>query len=199
MYLGADTSGEDLAILSALGGEGSWASVGYDASGTSFAQVGGRGRRKRFARRKRRAARKGYSSVRAMRRGRRRNFAGAVKKIANNKVVRAVSKAVLSVVPGGQAVVGITTAARMGAKAVKKVKRAANRGDDRAKAALALGRAAERGDSRALATLREAAAGRRAHIPVPPALQGFLGAEGDGVFIVRSPSGREYRIAAGTL
>lgn len=194
------TDREDAAILAALGGESGWASVGFDERQTSFAAVGGRGRRRRMKRRRRRAARKGFDSIKAMRRARRKKIRKGLKKVANNKVVRALSKAVLSVVPGGQAVVGISTAARLGAKAVKKVKNAARRGDGRAKAALALGRAAERGDRAALATLAEASSGRRRSIPVPPALRGFLGAEGsEEVFIVRSPSGREYRIARGTL
>lgn len=158
-------SREDLEVLDMLAGEAGYDCVGFEGGNTLFApsEFGRRGRRKRRARRMRKARRKGFDSLKAFRRGRRKKIAGGVKKVANNKIVRGVSKAILSVVPGGQVVVAATTAARMAAKVVK----AAKRGNAPAKAAVALGEAAKRGDSKALNTLKEAATGRHSNIPIP--------------------------------
>lgn len=198
----ADTTAEDMQILDQLAGEDGWAQVGWDASGRTFEQVGGRrGRRRRKKRRQRRAKRKGFDSIKSMRKARRRKIGKGIKKIANNKIVRAISKTVLSAVPGGQAIVGISTAARLAAKGVKKIKSAAKRGDKAAGAGLALAAAAKRGDRKAFETLKIAASGRASTLPVPPQLRGFasmLGAEG-GTYRVTGPSGRTYSYGADEL
>lgn len=110
---------------------------------------------------------------RAKRRTRRRRIFKKVgkglKKVANNKVVRGISKAVLSVVPGGST---IGMAAGMAEKAVKGVVRLAKSKRDTgagqaAQAALKLAARARKGDRSALATLKIGATGTKNMLPDP--------------------------------
>lgn len=203
---------EDEQILDMVAGDSGWAEVGADVDGVVFAQdfaeVGLRGRKRRKKRRLRRARRKGFSSIRAMRKARRRKIRKGLKKVVNNKIVRAIGKAALSVVPGGQVVTGITTAARL----AKKVASAARKGNKTAQAGVALARAARQGDRRALGTLQKAATGRYRSLPVPASylrqagfpvgqFAGQVGAddEGNGTYAVTAPSGKRYTFEAREL
>lgn len=179
---------EDEAILDMIGGEdfaecgeeGDYtlfeAAAGYDMDDEDD-EVGGRKarrrRRKKRRKRRRRRFKKGFKFV---------------KKIANNKLVRAVSKSVLMAVPGGQAIVAISTAARMAAKVVK----AAKKGSKVARRAIRLARRAKRGDRRALATLRSAARGGKKFLP------GRFRGEHDDVRVTM-PGGSSYDFDLGSL
>lgn len=167
--------GDDEAILDELAG---CDEVGADGDFLFLDEFGGRRARKR-----RRARR---------RQRRRRILRGAytgVKKVAKNKVVRAVSKAALTMVPGGQVVTAATTAARLGAKLAS----AAKRGSPSARGAYELAQAARAGDRRALDTLRAGATGRYGYLPLPPQVAQSMRARAASFQRFRRPSSRATR------